>query len=64
MLTLGLRAPSDPASPFGVLYALAFLVICIAWSLHNHIASAELVAREQMPRIECRLADLAGRLQP
>jgi hypothetical protein len=62
-LGLGLRAPSDPASVFGALYAFAFLGICIAWSLHNRIAAAELAAREQMLRIECRLAEMAGRLE-
>lgn len=61
-LTLGSHAPADPASTFGVLYGFALLVICIAWSLYNRVASAELAAREQMLRIECRLADLAERL--
>jgi hypothetical protein len=64
MLGLGLRAPSDPMSVFGVLYAFAFLGICIAWSLHNRIAASELAAKEQMLRIEYRLAEMAGRLQP
>lgn len=62
-LGLGLSAPSDPTSVFGALYAFALLAICIAWSLHNRIAAAELAAREHMLRIECRLADMAGRLQ-
>jgi hypothetical protein len=59
----GLRAPSDPASTFGVLYGFALLTVCIAWSLQNRMAAAELASREQMLRIECRLADLADRLQ-
>jgi hypothetical protein len=60
-LLMGTRAPADPASSFTTLYALTFLVICIGWSIHNRIAAAELAAREQALRIECRLADLAGR---
>jgi hypothetical protein len=61
-LVLGLRAPSDPASALGVLYAFTLLVICIAWSLHNRIAAAELAAKEHLLRIEYRLADLASRV--
>jgi hypothetical protein len=62
-LLMGTRAPADPASSFTALYALTFLVICVAWSVHNRIAAAELAAREQALRIECRLVDLAGRMQ-
>lgn len=62
-LLMGTRAPADPASSFTALYALTFLVICVAWSVHNRIAAAELAAREQALRIECRLVDLAGRIQ-
>jgi hypothetical protein len=62
-LLIGTRAPADPAASFGALYALTFLTICLGWSVHNRIASAELAAREQALRIECRLADLAGRMQ-
>ena len=62
-LLMGTRSPENPSSSFTVLYALTFLVICIAWSLHNRIAAAELAAREQALRIECRLVDLAGRMQ-
>ncbi|HWB11679.1 MAG TPA: hypothetical protein VG826_20780 [Pirellulales bacterium] len=62
-LLMGARAPADPASSFATLYALTFLVICVAWSIHSRIAAAELAAREHSLRIECRLADLAGRMQ-
>lgn len=62
-LAFGSRAPSDPTSVFGALYAFAFLAISIAWSLHNRIAAAALASREQTLRIECRLADMARRLQ-
>ena len=60
VLTMGLRAPSDASSSFAALYALTFLTVCVAWSLHNRIAAAELAAREQALRIECRLAELAS----
>lgn len=60
-LLSGLRNPSDPASAFGVLYAGVFLVVCIAWSLNDRIAAADLAARERLLRIEWRLADLSDR---
>jgi hypothetical protein len=60
-LLSGLRNPADPASTFGVLYAGVFLVVCIAWSLNDRIAAAELDARERLLRIEWRLADLSER---
>jgi len=60
-LLVGIGKPSDPASLFHAFYVFVFYVTCIAWSLDNRIAAAELAAREQMLRIECRLADLAGR---
>jgi len=60
-LLSGLRNPSDPASTFGVLYAGVLLVVCIAWSLNDRIAAAELATRERLLRIEWRLADLSER---
>jgi hypothetical protein len=63
VLTMGLGSSSDPSSSFAALYALTLLIVCIAWSLHNRIAAAELATREQSLRIECRLADLASRHQ-
>lgn len=62
MLVAGTRAASDPASTFGVLYALTLLITCIGWSVYNRIAAAELCTREHALRIECRLADLSRRL--
>jgi hypothetical protein len=62
-VAFGQLAPADPSSTFGVFHAFAFLAICIGWSLHNRIAAAELVTREHLLRIECRLADIAGRIQ-
>jgi hypothetical protein len=59
----GLRAPSDPASTFGLLFPFVWLVTCLGWSLLNRIAAAELTMREEMLRIECRLADVAERLR-
>lgn len=61
-LILGLRAPSDPKSVFGAFYVFVFYFACAMWALETRIASAELAAREQSLRIECRLADLAERL--
>jgi hypothetical protein len=60
-LLIGMNKPSDPASMFSAFYAFVFYVTCIAWSLDNRIAAAELAGREQMLRIECRLADLGQR---
>jgi hypothetical protein len=59
----GMEAPSNPASTFGVLFMFVFLFVCGAWSLLNRIASAELSTREEMLRIECRLAEISERLQ-
>ena len=62
-LILGLRAQSDPKSLYGAFYVFVFYFACAIWSLESRIATAELSAREQSLRIECRLADLAERLQ-
>jgi hypothetical protein len=62
-LSLGVKASAEPASIWGALYTFPLLAICIAWSLHNRIAAAELASKEQMLRIECRLADLANQLR-
>jgi hypothetical protein len=62
-LLIGLRAPSDPKSTFDAFYLFVFYVACVSWSLESRIGAAELAAKEQMLRIECRLADLAERLQ-
>lgn len=59
----GMGAPADPASTFHVLFALVFYIACLFWNLDSRIGAAELAAREQMLRIEYRLANLAERLQ-
>jgi hypothetical protein len=62
-LLMGLSKPSDPASMFNAFFVFVFYFACSEWAVYNRIAQAELAAREQMLRIECRLADLAERLQ-
>jgi hypothetical protein len=62
-LLMGSQNPSDPASTFHAVFVFVFYVACLAWNIDGRIAAAELAAREQMLRIECRLADLAERLQ-
>ena len=59
----GMGDPTDPASTFHVLLALVFYIACLFWNLDSRIAAAELAGREQMLRIEYRLADLAERLK-
>jgi hypothetical protein len=61
-LTHGMFTPADPKSTFGTLFMFAFLFVCGAWSLTTRIASAELTLREEMLRIECRIADITERL--
>lgn len=61
-LLKGMHAPADPASTFGVLFVFTFAAVCTSWSIANRIAAAELSAKEQTLRLECRLADLAQRL--
>jgi hypothetical protein len=59
----GMSEPADPASIFHILFALVFYIACLFWNLDSRIDAAELAAREQMLRIEYRLADLAERLK-
>jgi hypothetical protein len=59
-LLIGLQKPSDPASTFNAFYVFVFYVACIEWNTQSRIAAAQLAAREQMLRIECRLADIAA----
>jgi hypothetical protein len=58
----GMRAPADPASTFGLLFAFIFYACCAGMSLQNQFRSAAMTTREQMLRLESRLADLADRL--
>jgi hypothetical protein len=60
-LLMGLAKPSDPASMFNAFFMFVFYFACSEWAMQNRIAAAELAAREQMLRIECRLADLSDR---
>jgi len=60
-LLMGLAKPSDPASMFNAFFVFVFYFACSEWAVYNRIAAAELAAREQMLRIECRLADLSER---
>ena len=61
-LMKGSSTPGDPASTYHVLFLMSFAAVCTAWTLGNRITAAELSAREQALRLECRLADLAARL--
>jgi hypothetical protein len=61
-LLMGLSQPSKPESMFGAFFSFVFYFACSEWVIYNRIAVAELASREQMLRIECRLADLAGRI--
>ena len=60
-LLMGLGKPGDPASMFNAFFVFVFYFACSEWAMQNRIAAAELAAREQMLRIECRLADLSER---
>jgi hypothetical protein len=59
-LLIGISEPANPASTFNAFFVFVFYFACSEWAVHNRIAAAELAAREQMLRIECRLADLAA----
>jgi hypothetical protein len=59
-LLMGLAEPSKPESTFNAFFVFVFYFACSEWAIHNRVAAAELAAREQMLRIECRLADLAA----
>jgi hypothetical protein len=58
----GLGASGNPSSTFGALFVFVFLFVCAVWSLANRISASEMAMKEQMLRLECRLADLAERL--
>jgi hypothetical protein len=62
-LLMGLSKPADPASMFNAFFVFVFYFACSEWAIQNRIAAAELAAREQMLRIECRLEDLAEKVQ-
>jgi hypothetical protein len=58
----GLGDSGNPKSTFDALYVFVFLFVCAVWSLANRITASEMAMKEQMLRLECRLADLADRL--
>ena len=60
---MGLNEPDKPASMFNAFFVFIFYYACSEWAMYNRIAATELAAREQMLRIECRLADLAERVE-
>jgi hypothetical protein len=60
----GINKPSDPASTYAAVWALLLIIVAFAWATGNRIAALELRAREQLLRLESRLADLAERLPP
>jgi hypothetical protein len=60
-LLAGVGAPDKAAAMFSSFYVFIFYFACSEWAVHSRIAAAELAAREQMLRIECRLADLSER---
>lgn len=60
-LIAGLSDPANPASIFNAFFVFVFYYTCGEWVTNNRIAAAELAAREQMLRIEYRLAELAER---
>lgn len=62
-LLMGLSKPADSASMFNAFFVFVFYFACSEWAIQNRIAAAELAAREQMLRIECRLADLSEQVR-
>jgi hypothetical protein len=58
----GLGAKENPSSTFSVLFIFVFLFVCAVWSLANRITASEMAMKEQMLRLECRLADMSDRL--
>jgi drug/metabolite transporter (DMT)-like permease len=62
VLMIGLGKPSDPKSMFDAFYVFVFYFACVAWGLESRITTAELASREQLLRMEYRLADIAERM--
>ena len=60
----GLGTTDNPRSTFDALFIFVFLFVCSVWSLANRITASEMAMKEQMLRLECRLADLSERLGP
>jgi uncharacterized membrane protein len=62
-LMMGLNEADKAAAMFNAFFVFVWYFACTTLALDNRIAAAELAAKEQMLRIEYRLADLAERLQ-
>jgi hypothetical protein len=58
----GVGASGNPASTFNAFYVFVFMFVCAMWALANRISASEMAMKEQMLRLECRLADLSERL--
>ena len=58
----GLGSRGNPASTFDAFFVFVFLFVCAVWGIANRISASEMAMKEQMLRLECRLADLAERL--
>jgi len=64
VLLSGMRSQADPASTYGAVWAVMFMMVGFAWSTGNRIAASTLETREHLLRLESRLADLAERVTP
>jgi hypothetical protein len=62
VMILGVHAPRDPKNLYDVVYLFIFYFACSMWSLDSRIQASDLSAREQSLRLECRIADLAEKL--
>jgi hypothetical protein len=61
-LITGLNEADKAAATFNAFFVFVWYFACTTLALDQRIAAAELAAKEQMLRIEYRLADLAERL--
>jgi hypothetical protein len=61
-LMMGLNEADKAAAMFNAFFVFVWYFACTTLALDHRIAAAELAAKEQMLRIEYRLADLAERL--
>ena len=62
-LIRGMGAAGDPASTFGAFFVFVLLFVCSIWALGNRITASEMAMKEQVLRLECRVADLSERLK-
>jgi hypothetical protein len=58
----GLGNAGNPKSMFDAFFVFVFLFVCAMWSLANRITASEMTMKEQILRLECRMADLAERI--